>query len=239
MAIRRSKNHYLNKIRSVLTEGYEIEELTGVIVSSSRIQVKCPVHGWYETSVSTLCQGSLCMKCARLKVAESQRLSREERISQCESVHGKKYDYSYMPSEIVNNKVKVQIVCPEHGMFKQRLNEHLRGKGCLACSKNSSDKAYILEIDDGGFKFLKFGVTKNINRRIQEISCKTKFNVSLIYSCQFKDVNSCLEAEKEIKSVVKPMGVKKLVPEGFTETTHCSNFEFIVSTFKKHDAERI
>lgn len=34
------------------------------------------------------------------------------------------------------NKKKVEIICPEHGLFKQRPNDHLSGQGCRLCGIN-------------------------------------------------------------------------------------------------------
>jgi len=38
--------------------------------------------------------------------------------------------------EYKNSKTKIQIICKEHGVFEQRSNDHLMGKGCSKCSCN-------------------------------------------------------------------------------------------------------
>lgn len=45
--------------------------------------------------------------------------------------HNNKYDYSKV--EYVNVKTKVTIICPEHGEFEQRPNDHLSGYSCPKC----------------------------------------------------------------------------------------------------------
>ena len=45
--------------------------------------------------------------------------------------HDNKYDYSKV--EYVNVRTKVTIICPEHGEFEQRPNDHLTGYGCPKC----------------------------------------------------------------------------------------------------------
>ena len=47
--------------------------------------------------------------------------------------HGK-YDYSLV--NYINNRTNVIIVCPEHGVFNQRPDSHIMGKGCPICSKS-------------------------------------------------------------------------------------------------------
>ena len=50
-------------------------------------------------------------------------------------LHGNKYDYSLV--NYINNKIKVKIICPTHGEFEQRPNDHLNGNGCQLCSGKS------------------------------------------------------------------------------------------------------
>lgn len=57
----------------------------------------------------------------------------QEFIQECKAVHGEdKYDYSKV--EYKNNKIKVCIICPEHGEFEQQPSHHLNGHGCNKCS---------------------------------------------------------------------------------------------------------
>lgn len=53
--------------------------------------------------------------------------TKEEFIKEAVMVHGNKYDYSKVV--YVNNNTKVEIICPEHGSFWQRPNDHLKKNG--------------------------------------------------------------------------------------------------------------
>ena len=59
------------------------------------------------------------------------KLTKEIFINKSKEIHGDKYDYSKV--EYVNNSIKVCIICPEHGEFWQRPNDHLDGHGCPMC----------------------------------------------------------------------------------------------------------
>ncbi len=59
------------------------------------------------------------------------RHSREEFIKLAKEKHGLSYDYSMV--KYVNNKIPVIIICPKHGVFSQRPDSHLSGKGCYYC----------------------------------------------------------------------------------------------------------
>lgn len=53
-----------------------------------------------------------------------------------------KYRYDYSKVEYVNSKTKVCIICPEHGEFWQKHNNHLNGEGCPECGKARSISSY-------------------------------------------------------------------------------------------------
>ena len=68
----------------------------------------------------------------------TRRLTKLEVINKAYEVHGYKYIYDKM--EYVNNSTKICIVCPIHGDFWQRPNDHLSGKGCPKCSDKTSNQ---------------------------------------------------------------------------------------------------
>lgn len=68
-----------------------------------------------------------CSKCKNVK-----KLTTKDFIEKSKAIHGDKYDYSKV--DYKGNKIKVCIICPIHGEFWQRPNEHLSGNGCIKCS---------------------------------------------------------------------------------------------------------
>lgn len=69
------------------------------------------------------------------------KLTTEQFIEKAKKVHGNKYDYSKVEYE--HSKKDVIIICPIHGEFRQRPNNHLNGQGCPKCVGN-----YKLATDD-------------------------------------------------------------------------------------------
>jgi len=59
--------------------------------------------------------------------------TKEEFIDKSIKVHNYRYNYSLV--EYKTNKIKVKIICKEHGVFEQRPNDHLMGQGCSECKK--------------------------------------------------------------------------------------------------------
>lgn len=58
-------------------------------------------------------------------------MNTEDFISKARNIHGDVYDYSQV--NYVNLKTKIQIICPEHGLFEIIPDAHLRGHKCLMC----------------------------------------------------------------------------------------------------------
>jgi len=54
-------------------------------------------------------------------------------IQKAIEVHGNKYDYSKV--NYITSKDDVDIICPKHGSFSQRANNHLLGNGCKKCNQ--------------------------------------------------------------------------------------------------------
>lgn len=61
------------------------------------------------------------------------KLSKEQIIERCISIHGTKYDYSLV--EYINCKTKIKIRCSIHGVFEQDLLVHLKTHGCPSCGR--------------------------------------------------------------------------------------------------------
>lgn len=74
-------------------------------------------------------------------------------VLKAREVHGDKYDYSLV--DYTRNDRKVVIICPKHGKFEQRPNNHLTGKGCLDCSV--VDKSHTFESFTSKAKILYSG----------------------------------------------------------------------------------
>jgi len=61
----------------------------------------------------------------------SKRKTTQQYIEDAYCKHGDKYNYSLV--QYKNNRTKVKIICPIHGIFEQRAGSHLQGNGCPKC----------------------------------------------------------------------------------------------------------
>ena len=68
----------------------------------------------------------------------NKRLTQEQFLQKAIAVHGDKYDYS--ETIYVKSKEKALFKCREHGVFSQKPNDHLKGRGCPECKKSKLTK---------------------------------------------------------------------------------------------------
>lgn len=101
----------------------------------TKIKIICPIHGEFEQYPYTHLKGKGCPKC---HLDSLKKTTRQFKVD-AKKIHGDKYDYS--KTEYEGAFAKVKIICPKHGEFEQRANDHVnQGKGCPLCSVETSKK---------------------------------------------------------------------------------------------------
>ena len=98
-----------------------------------KVKIICKKHGIFKQSPSDHIRGIGCPICAN-----NTQKTRKVFIKESNLIHDNKYDYSLV--EYKNNKTKVKIICPIHGLFKQRPNDHLNNHGCFMCNDSKGEK---------------------------------------------------------------------------------------------------
>lgn len=63
----------------------------------------------------------------------AKRITFDAWVERARSTHGDKYDYTLSKEDYTTTCGIVRIVCPEHGVFKQKASEHYK-YGCKACA---------------------------------------------------------------------------------------------------------
>ena len=119
---------FMERVNRIHGTRYDYSKVVWVNVKTD-IEIICPIHGSFIQNPSTHQAGHGCIKCSD----DSKRHTADIFIEKALAKHGDKYDYS----EVVykQNKQKVDIICPTHGVFSQRCDIHLAGHGCPHCAK--------------------------------------------------------------------------------------------------------
>ena len=110
--------------------------------SHIKVKIICPIHGEFLQEPNSHLKGIGCPSCGyeRTQVSNNERTNELIRTfaDRAEKIHGKFYDYSEV--DIKKSNEKVIIICPKHGEFLQKPNDHLQGNGCPTCKESRGVK---------------------------------------------------------------------------------------------------
>jgi len=101
------------------------------INSQGKVKIICAIHGVFEQTPNNHLRGEGCFKCSHKKINEINTLNIIDFIEESNKKHYNKYDYSCVHYK--HGNIKVNIICPIHGSFKQTPNAHKKGQGCPKC----------------------------------------------------------------------------------------------------------
>lgn len=93
----------------------------------------CRIHGKIKIGIERLKKGLGCGRCGWDKfVNDVRKWDYDEFVNKANEIHSNKYQY---PQQEINIP-KIEIICSIHGNFSQRPSSHIRGSGCIHCSKS-------------------------------------------------------------------------------------------------------
>ncbi len=101
----------------------------------------CPNHGLVSSRWCNARKGKGCKLCAETKFAETYKLQESEILHRFNKTHGHQYDYSEIAYKSLHEHVN--IICKEHGEFRQTPNNHINGSGCPKCNISYQHKTIL------------------------------------------------------------------------------------------------
>jgi hypothetical protein len=130
MATKKTQEEILAGFKAVHSDRYDYSQVE-YKNAVSKIKIICPKHGLFEQTPNSHLTGSGCYECGILRIRELKVFGMEKVLAEFRKVHGNRYDYSRV--QYFNSHKKVDIICQEHGVFKQSPDKHLAGQGCPEC----------------------------------------------------------------------------------------------------------
>ena len=143
----------------------------------SKVIIICPIHGEFESTPINHLSRNGCTKCSKAVIRQKNLINFIERSS---IIHNYKYDYSMV--NYVSDKIKVKIICNEHGLFIQQPNTHVNGVGCPSCSISKGESRILNYLKLNGIKFEQEKKFKNCSN-IKDLS----------FDFYLPDINICIE----------------------------------------------
>lgn len=137
MGKQKTTEQFIEESKNVHGNKYDYSK-TKYINSKTKLCITCPEHGDFWQLPCNHLKGKGCMKCSMNKKPQCLPIGKEAFVEKAKKIHGEKYDYSLV--QYVNGLEDVVIICPEHGEFKQKPQNHLDGCGCQKCGEKSRGK---------------------------------------------------------------------------------------------------
>ena len=132
MAKRVTTQDFIRRAREVHGNRYDYSKSV-YVAARQKLTIICPIHGEFQQQPSNHCIGRGCQECGGNKP-----LTIERFVERAKAKHGDKYDYSLVSFQNVDSKV--DIICPDHGVFSQWVMAHLKGFGCQRCGWDSATR---------------------------------------------------------------------------------------------------
>lgn len=145
--IERCKFHHGDKYDYSLVE---------YVNNKTDVTLICPKHGNFTIKPQSLTSSRAhgCQKCGVEQRAKKRALTKEEFIKKAQILHGDKYDYSLV--EYKNGHTLVILICPNHGEFKLRPQEHIskRQYGCKRCHMSKGEGKILRYLQGNNIEFI-------------------------------------------------------------------------------------
>lgn len=106
-------------------------------------------------------------------------MEKDHFIKRATEVHGDKFDYSLLPDEFLS-KSKIDIICPQHGVFSQTATDHTQGYGCKLCGIERSRLAKFKDKNHFVSRAIQVHGNKYDYSKVKYLSAKT----SVVISCK-------------------------------------------------------
>lgn len=114
----------------------------------SRVVITCPQHGDFVQIARTHLYGHGCPECS-----EKKKFDKDYFFKKAREKHGDRYDYSLI-TEIKNSRSKVPIICKNHGVFYQSVDNHInQNQGCPKCKRSLLEEKIALFLEKQNIKF--------------------------------------------------------------------------------------
>lgn len=133
---------------SIAKHGDTYDYTKSIYVNSrTKIEIICRIHGsFYQIPPNHFKFETPCKQCRKL--------TKDEILKKFNKKHTNKYDYSLFNYSIdTTTKSSIDIICPNHGVFNQRISHHLNSTGCPSCNESLGEKMICEILTEIGIEF--------------------------------------------------------------------------------------
>jgi hypothetical protein len=132
-------NIYIEKVKIIHNNKYNYD-LVNYKNATIPVEIICPTHGSFFKGLYEHSKGSGCPICSRKEFSKNKSFTSKEFIDLSNKKHN--FLYTYLNVEYKNNSSVIDIICSEHGLFKQKAACHLKGSGCPKCGRSKNVRGW-------------------------------------------------------------------------------------------------
>lgn len=219
----RNNDDIIRDFKNIHGDRYDYS-LVEYIKSYLKVSIICKEHGVFKQGPSSHLLGKGCPICAG-----NVNYGGKEFIEKSKAIHGDKYDYSTV--NYVKNRYNVDITCKKHGVFSMKPYNHLSGRGCYKCGRESiarhkednpvgwsitnwskaakksnhfdSFKVYIIKCYNDNEEFYKIGRTFVKTKRRFSSRKELPYDYNILKEIIFDNAKDAFNKEHELKSINK------------------------------------
>ena len=131
---KKGRSYYIGKAKKKHNNMYNYSAVTNNdIGSKDAIVIICHDHGEFTQTVGDHIRGNGCPQCGQLSRINNTKKGKGFFVDTANNIHDYKYDYSLV-SDNCKLKDYVEIICSDHGIFKQTFCAHIHKQtGCPHC----------------------------------------------------------------------------------------------------------
>ena len=169
-----------------------------------------------------------------LKGISPNRITLRYFLMRAKEIHGDKYDYSQI-SEVSGSKSMVDIICTKHGLFKQRVSNHINLKdGCPKCVGKGRWNTSLLKDEFTKIHFNKYDYSKVVfdgSANKVEIICEKhgSFFQNIYKHLLGQGCPECKyssKGEEYIKDYLERLNIKYIRQHGFDTCRYINRLSF-------------
>lgn len=178
----KTTDQFIQSAISVHGDRYSYEK-SFYVRTDKKLEITCRIHGPFLMTPNAHTNGQGCTRCADEFNAKKRMKPFSEFLAQASAAHDSKYKYT--ESTYAGDSKKLEVICFEHGSFRQSPNSHLKGRGCPKCSVSGFDvekpaHLYLLESDCGAY--IKVGIANKLRDRQTKLRKQTPFKFKVIHT---------------------------------------------------------
>ena len=177
---KKTTTEFVRDAKKIHGATYDYSDLKYINVKS-KVNIICSLHGEFKQRPDIHLAGHGCPKCAKKQRPISNTKDTLHFIISATKKHNNKYDYSLVKYR--NSKCRVNVICPNHGIFEIIPSSHLLGQQCGLCSNkggfNSMIEGFVYVLVSECRNHMKIGISNNVETRFKQLRVSTPFTFSV------------------------------------------------------------